>query len=176
MRGTAQARVVFMRAARERRCCRLPTHAPRPQPQAGIVFCRPVELDEECRIVVPRQQPEEEAIGEPEDPRVGRPRQLEQPPVLVDRSDFFPPHRFRRSRREEIASPQPGLLLLPDDGERLLVMQHRFAQRGDALDLARRLWHDLGERPILDGETGGLVQPRQRHCMCGGNLQPPLHW
>ena len=176
MRGTTQARVVLMRAARERRGCRLPTHVARPQRQTGIGFGRPLELDKEGWIVIPREQPEEEAIGEPEDPSVGRPRQLEQPPVLVNRSHFFPPDRLRRGRREEVPPPETSVFLLPDDGERFLVMQNRFAQRGDALEVASRLGHDLSERPILDGETGGLIQPGQRHCMCRGNLQPALQW
>jgi len=53
---------------------------------------------------------------------------------------------------------------------------HRFTQLHDALDVAGRFGHDFSKRPILNGETGGLIQPRQRHCVCGGNLQPALQW
>ena len=146
-----------MRSARECRGCRLPTHAPRPQRQARIGFRRPLKLDEQRRIVVPRQQPEQKPIGEPEDARIGRPTQLEQSSILINRSDFFPPHRLGCGRREEITSPQTGLFLLPDDGERFLVVQHRFTQLNHALEVARLFGHDFTKRPILNGETGGLI-------------------
>ena len=173
---TAQTRIILMRSARQRRGGGLRAHVPRPEPHAGIAFRDPLELDQQRGIVVSRQQPEEKAIGEPKCPRIGRPTQLEQTAILEDRSEFLPSHRLRRGVRQEVPPPQPRVLLFPNDGDRFLVMEKLVAQRGYTLDVARRIGHDFSERPILDGETGGLIQPRQRYRMCGGNLQPPLRW
>src|SRR3989442_10696121 len=123
-----------MCAARQRRRGGLRAHAPHPKPQPRIAFRDPLELDEERGIVVARQQPKKEAIGEPKWPCIGRPPQLEQPAILEDRSDLLPTHRLRRRGRQEVRSPQSCVLLFPDDGDRFLVMQKLFAQRGYALE------------------------------------------
>src|SRR5712692_2505511 len=55
-------------------------------------------------------------------------------------------------------------------------MEYLLAQRRHLFGVTSRFGNDLRERPILDGGTGCLEQPRQRHCMRGGNLQPPLQF
>ncbi len=119
----AQARVVLVRAAGQRCRCALRTHAPRPQPETRITLRGALELDEQCRIIVPRQQAEEKPISEPERPRVGWPAKLEEAAILEDGPDFLPPHRLGGRRRQQIRPPQSGVLLLSNECERFLVMQ-----------------------------------------------------
>src|SRR6266536_610721 len=110
-------------AARQRRRCALRTHAPRPQPETRVTLRGALQFNEQCRIIVTRQQAEEKPICEPERPRVGRPAELEQAAILEDCAHFLPAHRLRGRGRKQISPPQPGVLLLADDGERFLVMQ-----------------------------------------------------
>ena len=53
-------------------------------------------------------------------------------------------------------------------------MEHLLAERCYLFGVTSRFGDDFGERAILKWKTGCLVQPRQRHGVRGGNLQPPL--
>src|ERR1041385_6023869 len=150
MGATAQPRVILVRAARERGGGGLGPHPACPQPQSGVSLRGPLKLHQERGIVVSRQQPKQEAIGKSERTPVGRPAKLEQASVLKDRARFLPAHRLRRTGGEKISTPQPGVLLLPEDRQGFLVTHDLFAQLHDAVRVARGLRHDLHERPNLD--------------------------
>jgi len=139
MRRAAQPRIVLVRAARECRRGRLRSHPPRPEAEAGITLGGSLELDEQRGIVITRQQPEQEPIGEPKHPRVTWPAQLEQTAVLGDGTDFFPPHGLRWCRCQQIRTPEPRVLLLASDRESFLVMQDLLAERGYLFEVTSRL-------------------------------------
>src|SRR2546430_13065850 len=108
--------------------------------------------------------------------RVRWPAQLEQATVLRDGADFLPSHRLGRRGCQQVRPPQPGVFLLANDCERLLVVEDLLAERGYLLGVTSRFGDDFGERAILNWKTGCLVQPRQRHAVRGATLQPPLQW
>jgi hypothetical protein len=137
----------------------LRAHAPRPATEPWICFRGALEFYEQGRVIIPRQQAEQEPIGKSERPSVRRPAELQKAAVLIDRAGFLPTHRARRFRGEEVATPQAGFLLLANNRKGFLVMQNLFAQRGETLKVPRGLRDDFRERPILNWRTGCLVQP-----------------
>ncbi len=122
----------------------------------------PLEFHEQRRILVPREQAEEEPVGKTERAHVPQPPELQEPPILIDGSGLLPPHGTDGPGREQIPAPQAGLLLLARDRQRVLVHENVGPQLHDPLGIACRLRCHFGQGPVLKGETGGLEQPRER--------------
>ena len=153
--------------------CRRPfaERLPYPQREPRVPLGGALKLDQQLRGLVARQQPEEEPLGQPERAHIGRPPQLEQPPVLKDRSRLLPPEGFGRARPNEVAPPQPCIPLLAGDRVRGSVVENGLAKCGEQFRITGRFRRRLGEGAVLDGGTGGFQEPRERQPMGGGQLQ-----
>jgi hypothetical protein len=151
MPRTPESRILgmtFGSCQRSSRC--LATHRAGPGRQPRIGFRRAGELREQRRILIARQQPEPDAVGETESALIGSPPELNQPAVLIDRSGLGDPQGLDRAGCEQIASPQPGLLLAPSNGETGLVADYRGAKRLELRGIPSRIGNDLCVCPVLN--------------------------
>ena len=143
---------------------------PHPQRESRVSLGGALELDQQLGRLIPREQPEQEPLGQPERAQVRRPPQLEEPAVLEDRARLLPAERFERSGPDEVAPPKPAVPLLARDGVSGLVVENGLTQGGEQLGIARRFRCRFGERPVLDRGAGRFQEPRERQPMRGGQL------
>jgi hypothetical protein len=151
MRRTPESRVLGMTfgpCQRSSRC--LATHRSGPGRQPRIVFPRAGKLREKRRILIARKQPEPDAVSETKSTLIGAPPELNQAAVLIDRSGLGDPQSLDRTGCKQIASPQPGFLLAPSNGETGLVADYRGAKRLELRGIPSRIGNDLCVCPILD--------------------------
>jgi hypothetical protein len=120
-----------------------------------------LEFEEEPRILIARQEPEKEPLGELERPRPWRPGKLQEPPVLRDRADFLDAVLGGGRKAEEVPAPDAGLLLALDDGERRLRLGDGILRglNGRGIRAGRG---KLDERAVPDRLAGIGQKPAQR--------------
>jgi len=129
----AHPRVLDVACLGECRRRRLPHVLPSPLHRRGRILGELGELELEERIVIPGEQPEEDAIRQLVRPRRPRDPKLEQPPVLRNRSDVLDPILGRWGQKQQVAAPDPVVLLLLDHRLDLFRLEHRLFIGGDRL-------------------------------------------
>src|SRR3989454_330544 len=102
---------------------------------------------------------------------LGRPAQLEQPAILVDRADLAPAVGLGHPWTQQVRAPEPGRLLPAKDFAGDLVGEQRLTQRRQPLGVACGFRYDLRVGPILDRRARRLEQPGQRQPMGGRKFQ-----
>jgi len=141
----------------QRRARRLATHRASPGCEPRVGLPRALKLREQCRILVARKQPEQDAVGETEGTLIGGPSQLDQPAVLIDGPRFGDPEPFHGPGRKQVAPPKPGFLLPPSNGERGFVIDHGGAERIELRRIPSRIGDDLRVCPVLDWRACGFL-------------------
>jgi len=130
-----------------------------------------LELEEERRILVTGEQPEQQAVGELERPSVPRPPQLQQPAVLRDGPDVLDALGRRRGEPKQVGGPDAGLLLLLRDG------YCRPGCGNGSVGLSERLGRriavgcQLPEGAVADRLPPVLNQPGEGNPMLGNEFQ-----
>ena len=121
-----------------------------------------LELEEQARVFITREQPEQQPVGQLERPAGSGIAELEQAPVLGDGADVLDAVTDRGLESEQVRSPDARVLLLSGNGSDL-----PGGQDGGLEEVEPRLagGGQVAERPEADALTSVLDQPGKRNPM-----------
>jgi hypothetical protein len=158
----AKARILDVPRFRQRRARRLPDDAAGPFGRCRLSLGELLELEQQRRVLVAREEPEEEAFGELEGAGPCRPGELEEAAILRYGPDFLDPVLGGRREPEEVPAPDAAFLLPPDDGKPGLRFGDGLMGAFDDGRIRRTRRSELGERAVPDRLAGAFEQPAQR--------------
>jgi len=133
VRRAAHPRILDLAGLRQRGGRRFAHRPPNPGGKVRTRLSGLAELEHEFRGVVLGQQPVEEPVGEAERALRSRHAEFDQSAVSRYRSDiikYFPPNRMHA---EDVVAPGSIGLLLPEDLNHRLLVQHFGQQRRSVL-------------------------------------------